>query len=150
MTHRLLILNGPNLNMLGTREPGTYGAQTLADIEADLIAYGADRSIQITCAQSNHEGELVTLIQDARETADGIVLNAGAYTHTSVAIHDAIRATGVPTIEVHLSNVHARESFRHHSYISPVAAGIIVGLGANGYRLAIDALAALLTTEQTV
>ena len=147
MSLRILVLNGPNLNMLGTREPGTYGAQTLDEIETDLISYGAQKSVVITCQQSNHEGELVTLIQNARDTADGIVLNAGAYTHTSVAIHDAIRASGVPTIEVHLSNVHARESFRHHSYISPVASGIIVGFGALGYRMAIDALSDRFTAE---
>jgi 3-dehydroquinate dehydratase-2 len=148
MTHRILVLNGPNLNMLGIREPGTYGGQTLAEIETDLVAYGPTKRCEVTCRQSNHEGELVTLIQDARETADGIVLNAGAYTHTSVAIHDAIRASGVPTIEVHLSNVHARESFRHHSYISAVAAGIIVGFGALGYRMAIDALCARFETAE--
>lgn len=135
------LLNGPNLNLLGLREPGVYGSATLADVEALAAAAGARLGLDVECRQSNHEGDLVDWIQEARTKAAGVVLNAGAYTHTSVALQDAIRAAGVPTIEVHISNVHARESFRHNSYVSPVAAGIIVGLGIDGYDLALQALA---------
>lgn len=141
MAKRVLVLNGPNLNLLGIREPGTYGSQTLADIEA--LCHEASAAAGLTCdfRQSNHEGELVTWIQEARGTADGIVINPAAYSHTSVAIHDALRAVGLPVIEVHLSNIYTREPFRHHSYVSPVATGVICGLGATGYKLAITALA---------
>jgi 3-dehydroquinate dehydratase-2 len=141
MARSLLVLNGPNLNLLGTREPETYGSQTLSDIEA--ICQAAAKSAGFACdfRQSNHEGELVTWIQQARGTADGIVINPAAYSHTSVAIHDALRAVAIPTIEVHLSNIHTREPFRHHSFVSSVAVGVICGLGATGYRLAIEALA---------
>ena len=138
---RVLLLNGPNLNMLGTREPQTYGSQTLADIETMAKAEGKALGLKITAKQSNHEGELVTWIQEALGTQDGIVINPGAYSHTSVAIHDAIRAVGLPVIEVHLSNIYTREAFRHHSYVSPVALGVICGLGATGYKLALHALA---------
>jgi len=137
----VFVLNGPNLNLLGLREPAVYGSSTLADVEALARATGDRLGLVVECRQSNHEGDLVDWIQEARTRAQGIVLNAGALTHTSVAIHDAIRGVGVPTIEVHISNVHARESFRHHSYISPVAAGVIVGLGLDGYDLALQALA---------
>lgn len=137
----VFVINGPNLNLLGLREPAVYGSATLADVEALAHAAGDRLGLVVDCRQSNHEGDLVDWIQEARTEAQGIVLNAGALTHTSVAIHDAIRAVGVPTIEVHVSNVHARESFRHHSYISPVAAGVIVGLGLDGYDLALQALA---------
>lgn len=140
MALKLLVLHGPNLNMLGLREPETYGSETLSDVDAALIAYGKQHGADITCRQSNHEGQLVDWIQEARETFDGIVLNAGAYTHTSIALHDAIRASEVPTIEVHLSNVHAREAFRHTSHISAVCVGVIAGFGALSYRLAISAL----------
>jgi len=136
----LLILNGPNLNLLGTREPEIYGATTLAEIEAALVAEGAARGISITCMQSNHEGALVEAIHAARGVHDGIVLNAGAYTHTSIALRDAIAGTGVPTVELHLSNIHARETFRHTSMISPVVVGMICGFGARGYSLAVTAL----------
>ena len=141
MAKRIIVLNGPNLNMLGTREPGTYGSQTLADIEA--LCHAEAEKLDLTCdfRQSNHEGELVTWIQQARGTADAIVINPAAYSHTSVAIHDALRAVGLPTIEVHLSNIHTREPFRHHSYVSAVALGVICGLGAAGYKLALHALA---------
>lgn len=136
----LLILNGPNLNLLGTREPDIYGADTLADVEADCHAHGKTKGISVACLQSNHEGALVDAIHAAKGTHAGIILNAGAYTHTSIALHDAIAGTQVPTIELHLSNVHAREEFRHHSYIAPVAVGVICGFGAAGYTLAMDAM----------
>ncbi len=141
MAKRVLVLNGPNLNMLGVREPGTYGTQTLADIEKMCKAEGKKLGLSVTCKQSNREGELVEWIQEALGTAEAIILNPGGYSHTSVAIHDAIRAVGLPVVEVHLSNIHAREPFRHHSYVSAVALGVICGLGAAGYRLALSALA---------
>jgi 3-dehydroquinate dehydratase II len=141
MAHRVLVLNGPNLNMLGVREPATYGSQTLADIEAMCVAEGQSLGLEVSCKQSNHEGELVTWIQQALGTVDAIIINPGAYSHTSIAIHDALRAVALPVIEVHLSNIHAREAFRHHSYVSPVATGVICGLGATGYKLALSALA---------
>ncbi|MBN7786724.1 type II 3-dehydroquinate dehydratase [Ponticoccus gilvus] len=138
----ILILNGPNLNLLGTRQPEIYGHTTLSDVEEMCRSHGKSRGIDIACAQSNHEGALVTAIQEARGTHDGIVLNAGAYTHTSIALMDAIKGTEAKVVELHLSNVHAREEFRHRSFISPVAVGVIAGFGAQGYILAIDALAA--------
>ncbi|MBC7165223.1 MAG: type II 3-dehydroquinate dehydratase [Roseovarius sp.] len=136
----ILILNGPNLNLLGTRQPEVYGRTTLADIEAMCRAHAESHGLRIDFAQSNHEGALVDAIHDARGRHDGIILNAGAYTHTSVALMDAISAAEVPTIELHLSNVHARESFRHISHIARVALGLICGFGAQGYLLAIDAM----------
>ncbi|MBA4791195.1 MAG: type II 3-dehydroquinate dehydratase [Rhizobiales bacterium] len=138
------ILNGPNLNLLGTREPGIYGTTTLADIEGLCRKAGEAHGLSVMFRQTNHEGELVEMIHAARG-ALGIVLNAGAYTHTSVALRDAISATGVPTVEVHLSNVFAREDFRHHSYLSPVSRGVICGFGAQSYVLGIAALAATRT-----
>lgn len=141
MAKRVLVLNGPNLNMLGVREPATYGSQTLADIEKLCKAEGKKLGLTVTCRQSNHEGELVEWIQQALGTADAIVINPAAYSHTSLAIHDALRAVGLPVVEVHLSNIHAREPFRHHSYVSPVATAVICGLGATGYKLALAALA---------
>lgn len=141
MPKRVLVLNGPNLNLLGTREPATYGAQTLGDIEALCRTEAERHGIDIDFRQSNHEGELVTWIQQAHGNADAIVINPAAYSHTSVAIHDALRAVDLPVIEVHLSNIHKREPFRHHSYVSSVALGVICGLGATGYKLAIAALA---------
>lgn len=135
----LLILNGPNLNLLGTREPEVYGSTTLAEIEADAIEYGAARGVSVTCAQNNSEGALVDILQAARGSVDAVILNAGAYTHTSIALRDAVAGIGLPVIELHLSNVHAREHFRHHSYLAPVCLGVICGFGAAGYRLAIDA-----------
>ncbi len=135
------VLNGPNLNLLGSRETAVYGSTTLADIEA-LCAEAAKRSGHgIVFRQSNHEGELVDWLHEARDKAAGVVINPGAYTHTSVALHDAVRAIGIPVIEVHLSNIFAREEFRHHSYVSPVARGVICGFGPKGYELAIDGLA---------
>ncbi|SHG27680.1 type II 3-dehydroquinate dehydratase [Cognatishimia maritima] len=136
----LLILNGPNLNLLGTRQPEVYGTTTLQDIEDTCEAHGRALGVGIVCKQSNHEGELIDAIHDAKGDHDGIVLNAGAYTHTSIAIMDAIASVELPVIEVHLSNIHAREAYRHKSFIAPVAVGQICGFGAIGYRLAIEAL----------
>jgi 3-dehydroquinate dehydratase-2 len=141
MAHRVLVLNGPNLNMLGVREPQTYGTMTLSEIERLCADEAAALGLEVECRQSNHEGELVTWIQQAMGAFAAIVLNPGAYSHTSIAIHDAIKAVGLPVAEVHLSNIHAREAFRHHSYVSPVALGVICGFGATGYRLALRALA---------
>lgn len=138
---RILVLNGPNLNMLGVREPEVYGVATLGDVEALCLRTAHELGLEAVCRQSNHEGELVTWIQEARNGFAGIVLNAGAYTHTSIALHDAIKAVGLPVIEVHLSNVFAREKFRHRSHIAPVAAGVLCGFGVQGYALAIQALA---------
>src|SRR5690349_9460965 len=129
------VLNGPNLNLLGTREPATYGTLTLADIEARLVERARGLGVDLVFRQSNHEGDLVTWIQEAGAQGAGVLLNAGAYTHTSIALHDAIRAAGAVTIEVHLSNVFARETFRHHSFISPVAKGVICGFGVVSYEL---------------
>lgn len=140
MNNLIHILNGPNLNLLGTRESDIYGTLDLAEIKAMCVAECARFDLECVFHQTNHEGELVTQIQQAAGSA-GIVLNAAAYTHTSVALQDAIRAVQVPTVEVHLSNVFAREEFRHHSYISPVAIGVICGFGANSYKLAISAIA---------
>jgi len=145
----VFVLNGPNLNLLGTREPAVYGHATLADVEKLCREAAAGLGLDVELRQSNHEGDLVDWIQEAgRGVADGsvlgVVLNPGAYTHTSIALHDAIAGTGVPVIECHLSNVHAREEFRHRSYVSPVARGIVVGFGVAGYSLAIEGLARLL------
>jgi 3-dehydroquinate dehydratase II len=144
----ILILNGPNLNLLGVREPATYGRETLADIEEACLERAAALDLAVDFRQSNHEGQLVDWIQEARETADGIVLNAGAYTHTSIALFDALKAAELPVIEVHLSNIHRRESFRHHSYVSAVAQGVICGFGGQGYLLALDAMARLLEADE--
>ncbi|MES2262249.1 MAG: type II 3-dehydroquinate dehydratase [Pseudomonadota bacterium] len=142
----VMVLNGPNLNLLGQREPGFYGAQTLADVEALCRAACEQHGYQLDFRQSNHEGVLIDWIHEAGAaqaagTLAGVVFNAGAYTHTSAALHDAIKGAQVDVIELHISNVHAREAFRHHSWISPVAQGIIVGFGIRGYALAIAALA---------
>ncbi|HSU36224.1 MAG TPA: type II 3-dehydroquinate dehydratase [Propionibacteriaceae bacterium] len=144
----VLVLNGPNLNLLGTREPETYGPATLADVEETCRAMAAEFGWDLDFRQTNVEGELVDWIQQAAEAQRsgelvGVVLNAGAYTHTSIALADAISGGDVRVIEVHISNVHQREAFRHHSYISPVAAGIIIGLGVAGYPLGLQALHAL-------
>lgn len=141
MAKRILVLNGPNLNMLGTREPGIYGAHTLKDVQDLCAATGRELGLSIDFRQSNHEGELVTWIQEARSGADAILINPAAYSHTSVAIHDALKAVGLPVAEVHLSNIHQREPFRHHSYVSAVAVGVICGFGITGYRLSLMALA---------
>ncbi|HKY91743.1 MAG TPA: type II 3-dehydroquinate dehydratase [Nevskiaceae bacterium] len=138
MSH-LLLLNGPNLNLLGTREPDLYGAATLAEIEADLTRRATDLGHRLTCFQSNHEGVLVDRVQQARGDVDFILLNAGAFTHTSIALRDALLGVQIPFIEVHLSNVYRREDFRHHSYFSDIAVGVIVGLGPIGYGFALHA-----------
>ena len=140
----VLVLNGPNLNMLGKRQPDIYGRETLADVEKACRSEAARLGLTIEFAQSNHEGALVDLIQAAREKNSAIVINAGAYTHTSVALLDALNAAELPAVEVHISNIYKRESFRHHSYISPAAVGVIAGLGTQGYLLALQALARLL------
>ncbi|MCS6815300.1 MAG: type II 3-dehydroquinate dehydratase [Cyanobacteria bacterium] len=139
MTH-VLVVHGPNLNLLGVREPGIYGSQTLQDIDALLQAEAKALGVSVSSVQSNHEGTLVDAIQQAVGVYQGIIINAGAYTHTSVAIRDAIAATSLPTVEVHLSNIYRREDFRHHSYIAPVAIGQISGFGADSYRLGLQAL----------
>lgn len=139
MPETILILNGPNLNLLGTREPEIYGATTLADIEANCHAHAQKAGVSIDFRQSNTEGELVDWVQQAQGTAVAIIINAAAYTHTSVALHDALKASGLPIVELHLSNVYKRESFRHKSFISSVADGVMCGFGAHGYVMAIDA-----------
>lgn len=149
----VLIVNGPNLNLLGTREPGVYGARTLADVEALCRETGAALGLDVDFRQSNHEGVLVDWLQEAgaEQRAGrllGVVLNAGAYTHTSIALPDAIKGSGLRVVELHISNVHARERFRHHSYLSAVAAGIVVGFGVEGYPLAIRGLAELAAADR--
>lgn len=145
-TPSILILNGPNLNMLGEREPAVYGRDTLADIDALCHAHAARRGLSAACHQSNHEGQLVEWVQEARRHHAGLVINAGAYTHTSVALRDAILGSALPTVEVHLSNLFRRESFRHQSYISDIAIGLISGFGKQGYVFALDALAERVAT----
>lgn len=135
----ILILNGPNLNLLGTRQPEVYGTTTLADIEAACKSFASNNKFDVTFEQSNHEGVLVDALHGAKGQHDLVVLNAGAYTHTSIALHDAIASIEVPVIELHLSNIHAREEFRHTSYISKVAIGQICGFGSDGYTLALTA-----------
>jgi 3-dehydroquinate dehydratase II len=144
----VFILNGPNLNLLGTREPEIYGADTLASIEQKCAAKAKALGLEIVFRQTNVEGELVNWIHEAREKAAGIIINAGAYTHTSVALHDALKGVALPTIEVHLSNVYKREAFRHHSYISPAAHGVICGFGAQSYELALEGLSGVLTATR--
>lgn len=136
----ILILNGPNLNLLGTRQPEVYGKTTLQDVEKLCLEAARDLGVEVAFLQSNHEGALIDAIHAAKGTHDGIILNAGAYTHTSIALMDAIASVELPLVEVHLSNIHARESFRHHSYIAPVALGQICGFGAEGYLMALSAL----------
>ncbi|RJN32571.1 type II 3-dehydroquinate dehydratase [Nesterenkonia natronophila] len=144
MTGRLLIVHGPNLNLLGTREPAIYGPATLEDANEVCRAAADAADFAVDIVQSNHEGALVDAIQAAQGTAEGIVINPAAYTHTSVAIADALAAVGLPLVEVHLSNVHAREPFRSHSYVSPHASAVIAGAGIQGYRFAVEHLTALL------
>lgn len=143
MTRIIDILNGPNLNLLGQRQPEVYGRETLADVEAACAALAADLGVQVRFRQSNHEGQIVDWIHEARETAGAIVINPAAYTHTSVAILDALKAFDGPVIEVHISNVHQREPFRHHSYVSLRADGVIAGCGTEGYLLALRRVASL-------
>ena len=140
MAKKLLLLNGPNLNLLGTREPAVYGATTLADIEQAANAQAAGAGASIACFQSNHEGALIDRIHAARqEGVDAIVINPGGLTHTSVALRDALAGVAIPFIELHVSNIHRREPFRHHSYLSDLAAGVIVGFGVAGYAMAVNA-----------
>lgn len=139
--HRILVLHGPNLNLLGSREPGIYGRRTLAEIDAALIACAKDLGVGVECFQSNHEGAMIDRIQAAMGVFDGILINPAGLTHSSVALRDALVATGLPVVEVHLSNVHAREAFRQQSYVSPIALGVVTGLGAAGYRFGLEALA---------
>ncbi len=143
MSLTIYLLNGPNLNLLGEREPAIYGKGTLADLEKLSQAAAADVGATLVFRQSNHEGELVDWIQEARRQAGGLIINAGGYTHTSVAIHDALKVLTIPVVEVHLSNPGVREEFRHKSLVSPAASGVIAGFGPLGYRLAIQAVAAL-------
>jgi 3-dehydroquinate dehydratase II len=139
----IYVLNGPNLNLLGTREPDTYGHATLADVEALCAETARQFGMKVECRQSNHEGELVDLVHEAHaKKAAGIIINAGAYSHTSIALHDALKAVNIPAVEVHISNIHARESFRHHSFTAMAAFATLSGFGIEGYRLAITGLAA--------
>ena len=144
MTQPILVLNGPNLNLLGQRQPEIYGRETLADVEAALARLAAELGVAVACHQSNHEGQLVDWIQEARKDAAGIIINPGAYSHTSVAILDALNAFEGPVLEVHISNIHKREAFRHHSFVSSRADGVIAGFGTEGYLLALRRMAGLL------
>ena len=146
MPKPIFVLNGPNLNLLGVREPSVYGAETLEDVRRRTQARGRTLGLTVDFRQSNLEGELVGWIQEAREKACGIIINAAAYTHTSIAILDALNAAEKPVIELHLSNVFRRESFRHHSYVAPAAQGVICGFGPKGYELAVEAMADLVAT----
>lgn len=144
---KILIINGVNMNMLGLREPEKYGTMTLTDLEKELYAYSFELGVDIETYQSNHEGELVEKIQSARDNFDGIVLNAAAYTHTSIALRDAITATDVPTVEVHMTNIHSREDFRHTSLIAAVCIGQVSGFGAESYKLALKGLIGFLNSR---
>jgi 3-dehydroquinate dehydratase-2 len=144
VTQPILVLNGPNLNLLGQRQPEIYGRETLADVEAALARLAAELGVAVACHQSNHEGQLVDWIQEARKDAAGIIINPGAYSHTSVAILDALNAFEGPVLEVHISNIHKREAFRHHSFVSSRADGVIAGFGTEGYLLALRRMAGLL------
>ena len=147
MSHKILVINGPNLNLLGTREKEKYGQSTLEDIKNKCEAHAKKVGIVIKFEQSNVEGEIVNLIQSAKKRYDGIVINAGGYTHTSVAILDALLAVKIPTIELHITNIYKREEFRHKSLISKAAVGIICGLGVNGYLMALDGIKNILNNE---
>ncbi len=150
MSQIILVLNGPNLNMLGLREPAVYGHETLADVEAMAVQSGQELGLSIECRQTNHEGQMIDWIHQARQRVAGIVINPGAWTHTSIAIHDALIACEVPVLEVHISNVHRREEFRHHSFVSKVAVGVIAGFGTHGYKLAISHFAKLLSAKPAI
>jgi 3-dehydroquinate dehydratase II len=145
MAKSVFILNGPNLNLLGMREPDVYGSETLADVEARCQSRAKALGLTVDTRQTNSEAELIGWIHEARSAACAIIINAAAYSHTSLALHDALKAADVPVVEVHLSNIHKRESFRHHSHVSPVAHGVICGFGPHGYELALEALAEFLS-----
>lgn len=149
MAKPILIINGPNLNLLGTREPHIYGSTTLAELEAACRTRAQVLGVEVVCRQSNHEGQIVDWIHDAINGVDGIIINAGAYTHTSVAILDALKNVTAPIIELHISIPHQREAFRHHSFITPAATAMICGLGVAGYPLALDAMAGLIAARET-
>ena len=141
----ILVIHGPNLNLLGTREPEVYGSVSLADLDSELIASAKDQGAKVECFQSNHEGELIDKIHQAnREKVDGIIINPGGLTHTSISLRDALAAVSIPAVEVHLSNIQSRETFRHHSYITPVVVGQISGFGVSGYKMALQGLLAIL------
>ncbi len=144
----LFVLNGPNLNLLGLREPQVYGYETLDDVQARCVRVAEELGVDVDFRQSNHEGVLIDWIHEARLSGAGVILNPGAYTHTSIAIPDALRALSVPIIELHLSNVFAREAFRHHSYVSPVVRAVMCGFGASGYEWALRALASMVTQQE--
>lgn len=148
MTKPVYILNGPNLNLLGLREPAIYGRETLADVEALCAATARSLGLSTVFRQTNSEGELISHIHEARDKACGILINAGGYTHSSVALHDALKASDLPVIEVHLTNIYKREAFRHHSYISPAAVGVICGFGGQGYALGLQALKSHLSSDK--
>ncbi len=145
---KILVINGVNLNMLGIREPDKYGSMTLKDLEKELYSYSFELGINLEAFQSNHEGEIVEKIHSAKDNFDGIVINAGAYTHTSVAIRDALSAVEIPTVEVHITNIYKREEFRHHSYLAPVCIGQISGFGVNSYKLGLKAVVDYLSTTK--
>lgn len=140
MAHQILVLNGPNLNLLGVREPEVYGSDTLDDIIGELTTIAAERDAELRHVQSNHEGALIDALHDARDWADGVIFNPGAYTHYSIALRDAVTSSELPVVETHLSNVHAREEFRHHSVLSGVCLGVVLGFGKHSYTAALDAL----------
>ena len=147
MRPKIVILNGPNLNLLGQRQPEIYGRDTLADVEADCRKLGSELGLDLDFKQSNHEGQLIDWIHEARTSVAGLIINPGAYTHTSIAILDALKTCEFPILEVHISNVHQRESFRHHSYVSLAATGVIAGFGVHGYELAVRHLGRLIETK---